>query len=157
MMKRPRIIISKERQSLDNPIRLPPMKANKLFMSMAFLLENTDKHLCSKSVLKCHILSLWIPSIHYRRVQESLNLSSRWLTWTQTLLSVNEPYNYGQHTNYYWYCKCWSNTTLLQPGIMTLRWNIWYIWTLKTLFSIGNWNCFSLAWMWATHGEPVIF
>lgn len=39
MTKRPRIIISKELQSLDIPIRLPPMKANKLFMSMAFLLE----------------------------------------------------------------------------------------------------------------------
>lgn len=39
MMKRPRIIISKDLQILARPIRLPPMKANMLLMSMAFLLE----------------------------------------------------------------------------------------------------------------------
>lgn len=44
MTKRPRTIISKERHSLDKPIKLPPMKANKLLMSMAFLLENMYKY-----------------------------------------------------------------------------------------------------------------
>lgn len=53
MMNRPRIIISKEWQSLASPIRLPPMKAKRLLMSMAFLLENTHTLLRIHLTLRC--------------------------------------------------------------------------------------------------------